>query len=1295
MNAKMNTMSKFMNKCIATTALFLFVLSSSIPSAWAESSVWDGSMVRQTQGSGTREDPYLITTAEEMAYLIRNYDNNENIYYQKYFKLTCDLDMRSTQWTFGSATSDRKSFRAHFDGGGHRISNIEVTLKDSPGECHYGIFPQLGGDKDFESVIENLEIENIHFVRSTGDATGTYNFRIGGLVGKVYAHSRITNCLVHGFTVSDYGTDINLHTSSRISACPLVGEVLSYFGVDKGFYEDAGIVIEHSYGYGSADLTHFHGRPDQFYHIEAQGTKHSEGYSYNKINWYAINENERSFSMMGVNVGVSMSGRKFQYEAIFSRKRGHTYTYHWLVDGERVGDYKTSNIIVEPKPYQQRVSLTVFDNGEEAGSGGLLIEPDLYDLSLLPEEIVVKGKNKGKHRVEAKITARSGLDVHEGDFSYSWQDMTNNFKEVSNTSVLPNGEDGHTYLLLATHNQNQAARFSIVKSFTKPVYVCNRGIRADEVNEFTEDGRSYRMGDDRLKGETPETAVRTLKRAYELLKTPEQGGSIGSNVIVIMGDYEEYDFTEYLDSRCTQVNAAYFSKNKPALITGRYDGFKNGRILFAGLSIKFDADTRFEQITLSGSSFDRSDMPNQTKVFAWGHNLTMGYGIFVSGYKIMDYTLGLDEGVLAPAITLYGGVLNNNDPSYIPKENTVTVLSGTYGRIIAGDGYTVQMERTGNISGSPQHPVRTHVVCDAANYYNPFHNQYDVALLIGGQADGTIFADTKMEVKGSSRIGRIVGGNVGFGRLVQGRPADSFFGKSELTMTGGAVTEIFGTNLGRYGHILYANETEHDSCVTYFYGKTYINLMGGTVYNTIYGGGAACVCGFDYDSLNHTSDPHIPYWKDNKIVFGTYKEALNKMPVIQLRGNETLDLSKTELHVYIGGDAHLMGSVYGGSISFSSLLPTHQAGCQTGNIFADTYIDMDGGTVDGYVYGGCRGNLSYFDNSDHSNYPFVHGIQTDKLFFSRMAQMYGNTHITVTGGEVKGMIYGGGEGTYYRETAYDNLINAADLIGTTFGNTQVNIGGSAVVQEYIFGAGNYAHVYRTGEEPNEELAGNVELNIFGGNIHSAVFGAGHGNRDELDATSIYTRVAGDVRVNITGGQFLPSYKSPRYLKSRPRRIYGAACGGIETSTVRGNTYLNVEVNPFPDVLVNDSTVVSAEDLILSAGGYDSDCAVVGNANVRVDSKDASKIESIYMGGIYGSVRSTFAEVLSGKVERLYGSGRVGRVDTDQVNIIVGSESDSISNESIVIDNIYGGTRLKNTHITIHGGDVINILRPDH
>ena len=1260
--------------------------------AWAETAVWDGSMVRPSHGTGTPEDPFLINTAEEFAYLIQNYDySNSGIYYRKHYKLTRDLDLKSTQWTFGSATNERKTFRAHFDGGGHKISNVEIALSDNPKECHYGLFPQLGGDSEFESVIENLEVENIHFIRSTGDANGTYNWRIGGLVGQMYSHSRIANCIVHGFSVTDYATDVNMRATSRISSCPLVGEIQHKFGDTGTYHKERGIMIESCYGHGVSDLSHFHGVEGQVFSTDVQGRKQADGYSYNGYVWYAHGEEENSFSMSLVDVTPAMGGNKFQYEGFFDRTRGHTYTYRWMVDGKRVGTNTSAIVTVEPKPYLQRLSLTLFDNGQEAGSGAILIEPDKYNLEI---DTIAPGSKKSMHNVTVRMSTESGLDVGEHDFDFEWQDVTDNYKVVGDQPTLNNARDGHTYICVASHREHAAAKFSIVQSFSQPIYVCNRGISEFEASLYTLDNQTYPIGNDLNDGLTPETAVKTLKKAYELL---DPTGNIGKNVIIVMGDYGDHDFTEFLDNRCTRRNPKYFSKDRPALITGRSGNFRNSRMLFAGLSIKFNSDIRFEQINLHGTSFEITELTDQAKVFACGNNLTMGYGISINGYKVMDFSQGMNEGVFIPSITLYGGVLNNNEPEYVSPANVVTILSGTYGRVIAGDGYTLQMEKTGNVSGHPQRPVRTKIVCDAANYFDPYHSQYDVALIIGGQGDGCIFADTKVEVKGASRVGRIVGGNVAFGRVIPGKPTDSFFGQTDITVSGGTVNEIIGTNLGRYGHILYPDETDHDSCVTYFYGRSNINLIGGTIVNHLTGGGSADIVGFEYDRQNHTYDNRVPYWRDGQVVFGTYEEAKGKMPIVQL-GADVLDLSKTELHINIGGDVTIRCSVYGGSESVSTLLPTRQAAAQVGCIYGDTYINMTGGKVEGYLFGGCHGDLTYFENSDNSGFPMVNGEVVDRMFFSRIGQLYGNAHISVTGGEVMGLVYGGGEGTYYRAMSETDLTNAVDLIGSLYGSTHVNIGGDATLHEYVFGAGNYAHILRSGYEADSTKAGCSEVNIEGGNLYAAVFGAGHGNKDPYnDLSSIYPKVDGDVHVTISGGKFLFNQLPPRYID---HRVYGVCCGGMQTSTVKGNTYLTIRTNPFPKELSENVKINPDQDFLLCAGGYEKDCAVLGTSHLIVDAPKNILFDKLQGGSFYGRVGNTDVTVLRGQVKNLYGGSRYGDV-VGETHITVGVENDSVkANDNIEIESVYGGNEAGGTvggdndvihnHVKINGGSVINV-----
>ena len=66
----------------AAIATLLTVGFFTFQTTLAETAIWDGTMVRPTEGSGTEDDPYLINTAEEMAYLIRNYDYNDGICYR-------------------------------------------------------------------------------------------------------------------------------------------------------------------------------------------------------------------------------------------------------------------------------------------------------------------------------------------------------------------------------------------------------------------------------------------------------------------------------------------------------------------------------------------------------------------------------------------------------------------------------------------------------------------------------------------------------------------------------------------------------------------------------------------------------------------------------------------------------------------------------------------------------------------------------------------------------------------------------------------------------------------------------------------------------------------------------------------------------------------------------------------------------------------------------------------------------------------------------------------------------------
>lgn len=130
-------------------------------------------------GSGTREDPYLIGSTEELC-RFRDAVNAGESFSGKYFLQTCDLDLESeSPWEpigkFGSGCY----FYGTYDGGNQRIHHLNCYPEDEDTANNICLFGQLGG------VVENLGIES-------GSIRGSY-------VGSFASHSigdnaAIVNC---------------------------------------------------------------------------------------------------------------------------------------------------------------------------------------------------------------------------------------------------------------------------------------------------------------------------------------------------------------------------------------------------------------------------------------------------------------------------------------------------------------------------------------------------------------------------------------------------------------------------------------------------------------------------------------------------------------------------------------------------------------------------------------------------------------------------------------------------------------------------------------------------------------------------------------------------------------------------------------------------------------------------------------------------------------------------------------------------------------------------------------------
>ncbi len=167
-------------------------------------------------GTGSRSDPYLVYTPEELT-AIKHYTCE----YDKYYKLMADIDMNVlSPNTFTEALiapyysrAPYTDFTGVFDGNGHVIRNLSSVISDQ-GSSYLGLFGRIGSS----AMIANLILEDVSITGSGAAST------LGGLAG--FNSGVIYNCYCSG------------HISS--------GSKLSYAGGLCGSNRDGGY-ISHCY----------------------------------------------------------------------------------------------------------------------------------------------------------------------------------------------------------------------------------------------------------------------------------------------------------------------------------------------------------------------------------------------------------------------------------------------------------------------------------------------------------------------------------------------------------------------------------------------------------------------------------------------------------------------------------------------------------------------------------------------------------------------------------------------------------------------------------------------------------------------------------------------------------------------------------------------------------------------------------------------------------------------------------------------------------------------------------------
>ncbi len=246
-------------------------------------SKWDGTVytvlsmdeVYKFEGSGTKKDPYLLNSADDVAKLAANvrFDNFDTNYTDMYFRLTCDIDLDGKPWwgiggcSTTLAWNDFIMFSGIFDGDGHVIYNFNLANTNEEGkQLYYNGFFGYAGTSYCE--IKNLGIMNgdvflggeglgptrtaalvgasrydIILDNCFSKANMTFVFdgkgepRVGGLMGAVMNNSstvrEIKNCYNEG--------DLTLYAKGVTNNC---------IGGIAGYLSDGTTTVENCYNTG-------------------------------------------------------------------------------------------------------------------------------------------------------------------------------------------------------------------------------------------------------------------------------------------------------------------------------------------------------------------------------------------------------------------------------------------------------------------------------------------------------------------------------------------------------------------------------------------------------------------------------------------------------------------------------------------------------------------------------------------------------------------------------------------------------------------------------------------------------------------------------------------------------------------------------------------------------------------------------------------------------------------------------------------------------------------------------------
>ena len=342
--------------------------------------------------------------------------------------------------------------------------------------------------------------------------------------------------------------------------------------------------------------------------------------------------------------------------------------------------------------------------------------------------------------------------------------------------------------------------------------------------------------------------------------------------------------------------------------------------------------------------------------------------------------------------------------------------------------------------------------------------------------------------------------------------------------------------------------------------------------------------------------------------------------------------------------------------------------------YGNRYIIITGGNLKGWVAGGANGTQTTGGKLTGDTYVYFGG--------NARCDSEGSNTTMGSGNATGGNIFGAGSG------------NSDADAGATVGevnNSTVVIADECYVERNVYGGGNYGYVCAgTGHKSDiHVMGGTVDGSVFGGSnnqngqIVNIYVTEGQVNSGVYGGSNTTGTVAGPISIQVNGGTvgdgtdgdgiFGGGYGASTIVTGNVSVTLGASTTATDSATVNGNVYGGSALGRTNNGSANNTTTVTMNKALVNGnlfgGAYGNGANVNGRITVNVN---GGRVDGNVFGGgdaaAYSKAGQNYPVVnmTGGQVTNVFGGGK------GSTAVVTGNPQVTLSGTAHVTGNVYGG-----------------------